>query len=298
MISLATQRSSEAHLIEPEGDSALFYVLQAVRLDPTANNARQAEKDLAKRLLAELRGATDRRDFGRASGWLAAAKRVAAPADIEAAEGLLAGARREADADAWAQLLKYATERLQQDRLIEPANDSAKYYFVTLRSADPSNSGLVALLQDLGTRLVTKARRALALRQYDAARSWLDEAASIGFASPDSVSAQHDLDATVAGEKFLANVVAANDLTLVKSVKPAYPNKAELSKTEGWVELDFTVVESGAVRDIAVHAASAPGIFDNAAISALSQWRYKPLLQEGKPAAQRARIRIRFALAK
>ena len=105
------------------------------------------------------------------------------------------------------------------------------------------------------------------------------------------------MDAAVAGQNFLANVVAANDLTLVKSVKPTYPNKAYLKQTEGWVELDFTVAESGAVRDIAVHAVSVPGVFEDAAISALSQWRYKPVLNGAQPKAQRARIRIRFALA-
>ena len=209
---------------------------------------------------------------------------------------MLAAARREADADARAQLLKNAMERMQQDRLIEPANDSAKYYLLTLRGLDPGNAGLPAALQDLGTRLVAKARRALSLGQYDAARSWLDEAAAIGFTSPESNSAQHDLDAAVAERQFLANIVTAGDLKLVKSVKPDYPRKAELSKIQGWVELDFTVAESGAVKDIAVHAASAPGVFDDAAIGALSQWRYKPVLREAKPVAQRARIRIRFSL--
>jgi hypothetical protein len=39
-------------------------------------------------------------------------------------------------------------------------------------------------------------------------------------------------------------------------------------------------------------------VFEGAAISALSQWRYKPVLRDATPQAQRARIRIRFALAK
>jgi TonB family protein len=232
-----------------------------------------------------------------ASGWLEAAKGVASAHDVDAAQGLLAAARREADADAWNQLLKNATERLQQDRLIEPASDSAKYYLTTLRGLDPGNAGLAAAMQDLGTRLVAKARRAVGLEQYDAARSWLEEAGSIGFVSPESTSAQHDLDAAAARQQFLANVVAAGDLTLVKSVKPIYPAKANLKKIQGWVELDFTVAESGAVTGIAVHAASAPGVFEDAAISALLQWRYKPVQRDAKIVAQRARIRIRFALA-
>jgi TonB family protein len=228
---------------------------------------------------------------------LEAAKGVAAAHEIEVGQDSLAAARREADADAWNQLLKNATERLQQDRLIEPANDSAKYYLATLRDLDPANPGLGAAMQDLGSRLVAKARRALSLEQYDAARSWLEEAGTIGFASSESTAVKHDLDAAAARQQFLANVVAAGDLSLVKSVKPIYPPKASSNKIQGWVELDFTVSERGAVEDILVHAASTPGIFEDAAISALSQWRYRPVLRDGRSMAQRARIRIRFALA-
>jgi TonB family protein len=215
----------------------------------------------------------------------------------DAAPSLPATARPEADADTRNQLLKSATERLQQDRLLEPADDSAKYYLVTLRGLDPGNAGLAAAMQELGTRLAAKARRAIGLEQYDAARSWLEEAGAIGFVSPESTAAQHDLEAAAARQQFLTNVVASGGLTLVKSVKPIYPAKANLNKVQGWVELDFTVAESGAVKDIAVHAASAPGVFEGAAISALSQWRYQPVQRDAKSVAQRARIRIRFALA-
>jgi len=96
----------------------------------------------------------------------------------------------------------------------------------------------------------------------------------------------------------MTNIVAANDLTLVKRIDPAYPSRAEQKNVEGWVELDFTVTESGEVKDIAVHAADPPGVFNQAASGALAQWRYKPVLHDGTPRPQRARIRIRFTLAK
>jgi TonB family protein len=297
LLELAAQRLGDARLIDPEGDSALYYIRQALQLDPGSDAAQEAEKTLAMRLLTQAHDAIDRRDFAHASAWLAAADGIAAPANIEAVQAALAAARGQADTDARARLLKNAAERMQQDRLIEPADDSAKYYLLTLRGLDPGNAGLPAALQDLGSRLVVKARRALELGQYDAARSWLSEAAAIGFASAESGLVQHDLDAADAEHRFLTNIIAAGDLTLVKSVNPTYPKKAELSKIQGWVELDFTVAESGAVKDVVVHAASAPGVFDGAAISALLQWRYKPVLRDAKPAAQRARIRIRFALA-
>jgi TonB family protein len=297
LLKLAAQRSDQARLIDPEGDSALFYIQEALQIDPNSDAAQDAEKTLAIRLLTAAHGAIDHRDFVHASAWLDAARGVAAPANIDAALALLASARRQADADAWTQLLKNATDRLEQDRLIEPANDSAKYYLMTLRSLDPDNARLGPAMQDLGTRLATKARRALALEQYDAARSWLEAADGIGFASTESTSVRHDLDAAVAGQQFLAKVVGAGTLSLVKSVQPTYPAKAESSKIQGWVELDFTVAESGEVKDIAVHGSSTPGVFDGAAINALSQWRYKPMLRDGKAVAQRARIRIRFTLS-
>ena len=298
LIGLATRRINEAQLIEPADDSARFYVQESLRLDPNSSAAQQAAKMLAARLLDDVRAAVEGRNFPRAADLLDAAGGIAAAPDIAAAQGLLAGARREADAADSTQLLKNGTDRMQQDRLVEPVNDSAKYYLLTLRGRDPSHAGLATAMQDLGARLVVKARRALTLEQFAAARSWLDEAAAIGFASPEASSVQHDLDAAEANQDFLTNIVDAGGLTLVKSVQPPYPSKATSSKIEGWVELDFTVTTNGAVRDIAVHSTSAAGVFEEAAIGALSQWRYKPVMRDAVPKAQRARIRIRFVLAK
>jgi TonB family protein len=197
-------------------------------------------------------------------------------------------------ADPLAQLLKNANERLAQDQLIQPENDNAKYYLLAARAIDAANGGLAAAAQDFGARATAKARRALALEQFDAARSWLDEAAAVGYSSADSASALQELETAVAGRKFLSNVVSASELTALKTVQPRYPEKADRMRLPGWVELDFTVADSGEVRDVAVHGASAPGVFEQSAIEALSQWRYQPVVRDGKPVAQRARIRIRF----
>ncbi|HEX4152049.1 MAG TPA: TonB family protein [Steroidobacteraceae bacterium] len=90
----------------------------------------------------------------------------------------------------------------------------------------------------------------------------------------------------------------SGQLSLVKSVQPEYPQAARAAAIEGWVELDFTVTASGRVQDISVRAAQPRGVFDRAAISALSQWRYQPASGDSLPGSRRARIRIRFALAR
>jgi TonB family protein len=295
---LAVKRMDEGRLIEPEKDSARFYVQEALSADPNNGAAQQAEQALALKLLSEVRSAIDRRDFAHASSALEAANGIASQANIDNLQHLLLAARREADAVAQAQLLKSAEQRLSEDRLIEPANDNAKYYLLTLRGLDPTNAGLAPLTQDFGARLIAKARRALALKQYDAARSWLDEATAVGYASPDAAATASDLQTALTKEAFLTNVASASELDLVKSVQPVYPKKAEQSGIEGWVDIEFTVAESGQVKDIAVRNASPPGVFDQAAIGALAQWRYKPVIKDTKPTPQRARIRIRFALAR
>jgi TonB family protein len=201
------------------------------------------------------------------------------------------------EVDAAGELLKNANERLLQDRLIEPANDSAKYFYLTLKQVDPGNAALGSVLQDLGTRLAVKARRALILGQYDAAKSWLEEESAIGFSSAAVNSAQQDLDTALAKQNFMTNLVPANQLTPLKTVQPVYPAKARNHQLEGWVDLEFTVSETGKVQDVAVRAASSPGVFDDAALKAVNQWRYRPPLRDAKPVPVRTQIRLRFTLS-
>jgi len=297
LLNLAAQRIAGGSLLEPDRDSARFYVLEALRADPQSTAALDTKRALASRLLEDVRSAIDRREFAHAAALIDSANGIAVPANIESVQGLLAAARKQADVDAWGQLLKSANERLLQDRLIEPANDNAKYFYLTLKQLDPGNAALSSVLQDLGTRLASKARRALILGQTDAAKSWLDEAGAIGFTSAEVSSAQHDVDAALAKQNFMTNLIPANQLTLLRSVQPAYPAKAQGKKLEGWVDVEFTVSEAGKVKEVAVRAASIPGVFEDAAVKAVSQWRYQPILRDARPVPVRTQIRVRFVLS-
>jgi TonB family protein len=297
LLSQAAQRIAAGSLLEPERDSARFYVQEALRTDPQNAAALDAKRALAARLLEDARSAIDRREFSRAATLIDGANGIAVPANIESLQGLLAGARKQVDVDAWGQLLKNANERLLQDRLIEPANDNAKYFYLTLKRLDPANAALGSILQDLGTRLAAKARRALILGQYDAAKSWLEETGAIGFTSAEVSSAQHDLDAALAKQNFMTNLVPASQLTVLKSVQPLYPARAEGKKLEGWVDVEFTVSEAGKVTDVRVRASSVPGVFEDAAVKAVSQWHYQPILRDARPVPVRTEIRIRFTLS-
>jgi TonB family protein len=66
-----------------------------------------------------------------------------------------------------------------------------------------------------------------------------------------------------------------NGPVAVSRVAPVYPPKAEQLSLEGWVVVLFTVAADGRVKDAVVRE-STSNLFDEAALTAVSQWQYKP----------------------
>ena len=67
---------------------------------------------------------------------------------------------------------------------------------------------------------------------------------------------------------------------------------------DGWVDLQFMVMTDGSVGDVSVVGADPAGVFETPAMDAVRKWKYQPILRDGKPINQRARVRVRFALQK
>ena len=87
-------------------------------------------------------------------------------------------------------------------------------------------------------------------------------------------------------------------LKRLRSPPPDYPPNALAQKLAGAVTLEYTVAANGEPRDVHVVEATPPGIFDQAAISAVKRWRYAPLLVNGAAVEVPVRTRIRFELPK
>jgi len=68
---------------------------------------------------------------------------------------------------------------------------------------------------------------------------------------------------------------------LIKRVEPDYPGVAVAGKVSGMVILEATVNESGVVTD--VNVLRSIRLLDQAAIKAVKQWRYQPLILNGTP---------------
>jgi protein TonB len=74
----------------------------------------------------------------------------------------------------------------------------------------------------------------------------------------------------------LAPAVALADPIPVSREAPEYPKGAEKRGIEGSVTLKFNVDASGNVVAPQVVDATPPGVFDAAAIEALTKWKYAP----------------------
>jgi TonB family protein len=77
-------------------------------------------------------------------------------------------------------------------------------------------------------------------------------------------------------------------------VAPRYPVQASTSGTEGWVELEIAVTADGRVLEVAVLQSTPEGVFEQAAIAAVEQWRYCPVDPETH--REPLQVRLKFQL--
>jgi len=91
---------------------------------------------------------------------------------------------------------------------------------------------------------------------------------------------------------------ADGDYVPLVRVAPAYPRRAEERGIEGWVILELTVTETGAVKDPRVIECYPSDIFNKAAINAALKFKYKPRVVNGKPIEVRGVMyKLTFELA-
>ena len=93
-----------------------------------------------------------------------------------------------------------------------------------------------------------------------------------------------------------ASTPPVDSLGRIVATDPVYPAAARQNGVEGWVELMFTITETGAVRDVEVVDSEPQGVFDSAAMQAVGSWRYQPRLANGQPVMRRSSVTLRFNL--
>ena len=90
---------------------------------------------------------------------------------------------------------------------------------------------------------------------------------------------QEDLAIDTAPQTVLP--MSNNIMTPLIRTTPSYPSRALQRGLEGFVELSFTVNRFGSVIDAVVINAVPEGVFNRAALQAISRWKYSPAMNNG-----------------
>ncbi|HMD28507.1 MAG TPA: TonB family protein [Steroidobacteraceae bacterium] len=292
LLKLVDTRVQQDHLLDPKGDSAVYYLEQAKQSGASTAELLPQIQDLTKRLTLLARAEIDQRHFTDVERVLTEMRSIGSPPALVA--GLqkdLARAQQTSQKPDLPQYLELAQSRLAQGKLTDPDNDSAIYYVNQLRAADPKNGGLAQISAAVQAQILIRARTSLDAGDTDKAEAMTQLAAGLGPSA--------DLDALnqQIGQKKAAGgirQVPEQSLARLTKLEVQYPSRALQENVEGWVELSYLVGPSGTVGNIQITGSSPQRTFEQSAIKAVKGMRYQPVLQDGKPVTVSTQIRLVF----
>ena len=243
--------------------------------------------------------------FHPAVHWLVARVRLAREQTVDAAVVHRLGARE-----------------VYLDSLVEVARFAARSRAVPaapfLRESHLRERVDLLLKEASMSRLRTTAHVALSAVALVLAVAWAASAVPLQSAKPAATAAK---PAATEGKITMADkVTAPGEPKLVHKVDPVYPADAKTEGVQGIFLIDVMIGKDGAIKDARV-AASAPtserlsemkaakgpakwtpaalegdARLAKAALEAVRQWRYEPMLKDGKPFDAEATLTVKFKL--
>lgn len=82
---------------------------------------------------------------------------------------------------------------------------------------------------------------------------------------------------------------------VVKKIIPQYPASCMSSGTEGTVVVEGLVTQRGQIIGVTAVTADCPELAD-AAVAAVNQWEFAPMMKDGQPTEAVVRIPVHFTL--
>ncbi len=298
LTSKALEQFSRGSLVSPKGDNAAESYREILALEPSNSVAAQGMKSIVQRLIANAQSALFAGEQERAQKYIADARAidpgVAGLAEVDRASKQN---RRAAEDRSVQNDLLAASEALQDDRLMPPANPNAFDLFTGVLARDPQSSAAQRGLDLVRDALLDRASTLLSAGAVDPVGSLLVQAKVAGADAQRLAAMQSEL----AYQKRLQDARAGrfdrlykvSELNVTRQVAPIYPRAAKMKGQDGWVELQFTVTEQGDVRDAKAIKSSSP-MFEGPGITAINRWRFDPVIEDGRPVPVRGVLRFSF----
>lgn len=197
-----------------------------------------------------------------------------------------------ADDEARAAWLAQTRAAIEQGNLVTPAGASARDLLAEPNSWVAEREQLTGELLAI---LLGSVQRHIGNAELDAAATLLDAAAELD----DKAEGLEEIrvvleDAFIKAQS--SRVVSTRELVSVKTVPPRYPRRASTREITGWVIVEFTVTTDGKTGEIEIRQSEPERIFNKAAIDAVQQWLFEPVVYRGRTIDQRAAARLTFAL--
>jgi protein TonB len=301
LLTVAEVRLQSGQLLEPEGDSAIDYLRRAEALSEDDAIVIDTRQELALSLSADAVARFDQGDIAAAEARIAAAIELGAdPEPLASLEADIVASRTAAAADAAAArlagLLVNAQERLQQEQLVEPEDDSALFYLSALRSDSPEYPGLDSAWQQLSDSVAAAVAAAIGADDWERGEVLLTSLETISTDSELVSELGIELQPSRLRQQFRTEPAAPSELVLVESTPLIYPPAARQAEIEGWVDLEFVVGLDGRVAELTVVGSEPTGAFEQAALDAVSSYRYEPFVLDDQGYERLLSVRIRFAL--
>ena len=273
VLALAGQRLGEDRLIAPSNDNARYYFQLALNNDPGNTTAQQGLVAVASKMVLRARAAIDQGNFAAAESLLADARALDPnSSELSAATDAIENARNQRAAQARAA----AEQQQEAERLAAERRAAAE------REAEAERQRLAAE-QRLAAAEAAAAAAAAAQSNRPAVAAASEPANAAGAMN-------------TAPDEDVIETVSISALERISYVAPRYPRAAQRRNTSGYVDLAFTVTTSGTVSDIEITQSEPGTLFDDAAVEAVEQWRFKPATENGQAVRKRVAVRMSFAL--
>jgi TonB family protein len=297
-LDLARARIAAGALTEPDDDSALTYLRKAQEGNESESSLKIVATDAGSKALDLADAAIAAGDEAQARRWLASAQlldrefEVTLPGVEQAAQRLTElGARSGADRE-----LTAAIRMRERGQLIAPAGNNAYESMLALSARGMDTNAYRTERQRLASTMLEQTHTALAANDLDTAQALLRSASTLVPGMSAEIALERELANARDVRDFAKNIVPATSLNLTRSVPPRYPAASQREGVAGYVDLEFTVAADGTTQDFIVKRAQPAGVFDKAAIDAVRQWRFGPVIRNGAAVPQRAYVRVRFEL--
>lgn len=304
---MVTDRIRDGRLIEPADDSAKLYMQQLHDAAPTNATTQRLQRDLNAAYMRKARESAIANKAPDVDRWLTEARAGGVSnSEVTSFQKELANARQKAINAESERVVQLVRDRIRDNRLSDPANDSAVYYLNQLQATDANNPAVVQLSKELSGKFVERARAAAQTGKGGATVDGdLNLAKRFG-ADPKEVATVQAIQSSPKGPAASRSAQAAGvspqslaaNLKRTRYTPPEFPSKALSQHLSGAVTVEYTVDANGEPRDVRVVEATPPGVFDKAATSAVKRWKYEPVIANGTPVEVPVRTSIRFELPK